>query len=107
MVSCLCVNEMYLFVIILLQIEGSAKEGGRGPSVWDKFVEISGKYWPLSHILLLVSISTVLSFTNCYANIIIFCHDFPFDSGRIMDKSNMFTSIDSYKRYKVSRELAS
>lgn len=49
MVSCLCVNEMYLFVIILLQIEGSAKEGGRGPSVWDKFVEISGKYWLLSH----------------------------------------------------------
>lgn len=106
MVSCLCVNEMYLFVIILLQIEGSAKEGGRGPSVWDKFVEISGKYWLLSHILLLVSISTVLSFTNCYANIF-FWHDFPFDSGRIMDKSNMFTSIDSYKRYKVSRELAS
>ncbi|KAK9926669.1 hypothetical protein M0R45_023884 [Rubus argutus] len=48
------------------QIEGSAKEGGRGPSVWDKFVEISG---------------------------------------RIMDKSNMFTSIDSYKRYKEDVKL--
>ncbi|KAL6177603.1 hypothetical protein ACLB2K_049128 [Fragaria x ananassa] len=48
------------------QIEGSVKEAGRGPSVWDKFVEIPE---------------------------------------RIMDKSNMFTSVDSYKRYKEDVKL--
>ncbi|CAB4310939.1 unnamed protein product [Prunus armeniaca] len=44
------------------QIEGSAKEAGRGPSVWDYYVE-----------------------------------KFP---ERIADHSNMFTALDSYKRYK-------
>ncbi|KAM2438153.1 hypothetical protein ACFX1W_015177 [Malus domestica] len=44
------------------QMEGSAKEAGRGPSVWDYYVE-----------------------------------KFP---ERIADHTNMFTAIDSYKRYK-------
>ncbi|XP_028960113.2 putative beta-glucosidase 9 [Malus domestica] len=44
------------------QMEGSAKEAGRGPSVWDYYIE-----------------------------------KFP---GRIADHTNMFTAIDSYKRYK-------
>nr|XP_028960113.1 furostanol glycoside 26-O-beta-glucosidase-like isoform X2 [Malus domestica] len=43
-------------------MEGSAKEAGRGPSVWDYYIE-----------------------------------KFP---GRIADHTNMFTAIDSYKRYK-------
>ncbi|ONI35248.1 hypothetical protein PRUPE_1G525400 [Prunus persica] len=44
------------------QIEGSTKEGGRGPSVWDHFIEKNPEI--------------------------------------IYDHSNLFTAIDSYKRYK-------
>lgn len=82
-----------------MQIEGSVKEAGRGPSVWDKFVEIPGKYWLLFILLHFGNNFTIIDgvFTNYY---------FPLDSERIMDRSNMFTSVDSYKRYKVSRRLA-
>ncbi|XP_038683079.1 beta-glucosidase 24-like [Tripterygium wilfordii] len=49
-----------------LQIEGSTKEGGRGPTIWDAFVKLPKK---------------------------------------IMDGSNLETTIDSYKRYKEDVKL--
>ncbi|VVA21758.1 PREDICTED: beta-glucosidase [Prunus dulcis] len=54
---------MCAVVLFACLTQGSAKEAGRGPSVWDYYVE-----------------------------------KFP---ERIADHSNMFTALDSYKRYKV------
>ncbi len=51
-----------------MQIEGSVKEAGKGPSVWDNFVEIPGKYWLLFHITKFANNFTMIDsvLTNCY-----------------------------------------
>ena len=33
---------LYLTIMLREQVEGAAKEGGRGPSIWDAFCDMPG-----------------------------------------------------------------
>lgn len=96
-VSMTCTHE-WLYNV---QIEGTTNKAGRGPSVWDEFVKTfpgsflnSLSLWPCSNQLYII-----------YHAHFPYFHDFPFCLERIADHSTMSTTIDSYKRYKVNREL--